>query len=100
MHLSMTALFLSIAIAIIQGDVRDDCFCGVANYEGRRITRGNLSKPFQYPWMIILINVNEQPYCGGSLISDRHVSNKKLSWQTLSFTFLQVLTAQHCISFQ
>lgn len=74
MHCLMIALFFSITLARIYGEVRDDCFCGVANYEGRRITKGSISKPWKFPWMIILIDGNQRSYCGASLISDRHVT--------------------------
>jgi secreted trypsin-like serine protease len=70
----MIALLFSITLARVCGEVRDDCFCGVANYEGRRITNGDVTKPWKYPWMVTMLDKNERAYCGGSLISDRHVS--------------------------
>lgn len=59
----MFLFFLS--LTQVYGYIRDDCFCGIANYEGRRITNGAVSKPFQYPWMVVLIDGNKKPYCGG-----------------------------------
>ena len=81
MHHLLIALFFS--VTIVYGDIRDDCFCGVANYEGRRITKGTVSMPWKYPWMVSLIDSNQRAYCGGSLISDRHVISKHLNFMKL-----------------
>lgn len=60
---------------------RNDCICGEANAEGRRIIMGIETNPWKYPWMVALFSRHDKAYCGGALISDKHV-----------------LTAAHCIS--
>lgn len=58
------------------------CTCGVANVPNRdnRIVGGSESRENKYPWMIRLVDLVSNGYCGGSLISDQHV-----------------LTAAHCV---
>ena len=58
------------------------CTCGVANISNRinRIVGGSVSLENKYPWMIRLVDLVSNGYCGGSLISNQHV-----------------LTAAHCV---
>jgi len=57
-----------------------DCSCGIEN-TGGRIIGGSETVPHRYPWMVALVQPNQptRQFCGGTLISDRHV-----------------LTAAHC----
>lgn len=73
MKISIVALSLILTLARVCGFVRDDCHCGIAITEGRRITKGVLTKPFKYPWMVALFNSHKKAFCGAALISDRHV---------------------------
>jgi len=56
------------------------CSCGVEN-TATRIIGGIEARPNRYPWMVALVQPNNPraQFCGGTLISDRHV-----------------LTAAHC----
>ena len=73
-----SVLILILTTARVCGYLRDDCFCGVANAESRRITNGAAVSPFRYPWMVAIFNAHKKAFCGGSLISDRHVTNFNL----------------------
>lgn len=70
----LLVLVLSLSISSVCGYLRSDCSCGVGNAESRRITNGVVAKPFQYPWMVAIFNAHNKAYCGGSLISDKHVN--------------------------
>lgn len=100
-----SVLILIFTTAHVCGYLREDCVCGVANTESRRITNGNVVKPFRYPWMVAIFNAHKKAFCGGSLISDRHVIKlHKLVSCTIEKTFFgtsfQVLTAAHCVSWE
>lgn len=70
----LIVLSLTVSLAPAIAYVRDDCYCGISNAEGRRITKGIVTKPFKYPWMVPLFNSHKKAYCGAALISDRHVT--------------------------
>lgn len=67
------AVLMSFALARVSGFVRDDCVCGVANTDSRRIIKGTVTEPSKYPWMVALYSTEKKAYCGGALISDKHV---------------------------
>ena len=54
--------------------------CGVSLKDGRRIVGGKPADPQEYPWTAALLRNGATQYCGGVLITDRHV-----------------LTAAHCV---
>ena len=67
-------------VATTASSTGGQCQCGVANKAGNRIVGGQRTDANEYPWQVGLINKGATtPFCGGSLISDRHV-----------------LTAAHC----
>lgn len=72
-------LTLSFTLFLVRagGFVRNDCFCGIGNDEGRRITKGVITEPWKYPWMVLILTKYNKAYCGGALISDRHVNENK-----------------------
>lgn len=65
-------MFLSFALA--RGYDRDDCICGAMNTDVKRIVNGRETIPNKYPWMVALFDRNRKVYCGGALISDKHVT--------------------------
>ncbi|XP_023288494.1 proclotting enzyme, partial [Orussus abietinus] len=54
--------------------------CGVSSKSKTRIVNGRPADPREWPWMAALLRPDADQYCGGVLITDRHV-----------------LTAAHCI---
>lgn len=80
MQLILIVLLLTFLFA--RGFIRDDCYCGISNSDSRRITMGVQTKPFKYPWMVLMFSSHNKPYCGGALVSDS-----------------LVLSAAHCFSF-
>lgn len=102
MQKSFSVLILIFTTARVNGYLRSDCVCGVVNTESRRITNGVVVMPFKYPWMVAIFNAHKKAYCGGSLISDRHVTTSACSKrERITFwTYFQVLTAAHCVSWQ
>jgi len=57
------------------------CQCGVKNSKTSKIVGGKPADKHEYPWMVaLLLKSGKEPFCGGSLITVKHV-----------------LTAAHCI---
>ncbi|XP_034940723.1 proclotting enzyme-like [Chelonus insularis] len=54
--------------------------CGMASKSRTRVVGGQPADPKEWPWMVALIRRGSRQYCGGVLITDRHV-----------------LTAAHCL---
>ncbi|XP_044584591.1 proclotting enzyme-like isoform X2 [Cotesia glomerata] len=54
--------------------------CGVSSKGWTRVVGGQPANPKEWPWMVALIRRDSDQYCGGVLITDRHV-----------------LTAAHCL---
>ena len=54
--------------------------CGVNSRSNTRIVAGQPADSKQWPWMVALLRENMEHYCGGVLITDRHI-----------------LTAAHCV---
>ncbi|XP_011301302.1 proclotting enzyme [Fopius arisanus] len=54
--------------------------CGMSSKSKTRIVGGRPADPREWPWMVALIRTDADHYCGGVLITDRHV-----------------LTAAHCV---
>jgi len=57
------------------------CRCGMKNVQTSKIVGGQPANKHEYPWMVALVaRGRNEPFCGGSLITERHV-----------------LTAAHCM---
>ncbi|CAL7938335.1 unnamed protein product [Xylocopa violacea] len=54
--------------------------CGTTSKNRNRLVGGRPTSPTEWPWMVALLRRNQTQYCGGVLITDRHV-----------------LTAAHCV---
>lgn len=54
--------------------------CGTTLKSRSRLTGGRPADPTEWPWMVALLKKDKSQYCGGVLITDRHV-----------------LTAAHCV---
>lgn len=78
METSLIVLSLTVHLAFVFSYTRHDCFCGVSNAEGRRITNGVVAKPNKYPWMVPLFTGKQMAHCSGALISDQHVTSFRL----------------------
>merc|ERR1712002_83493 len=66
---------------IAEAVARASCLCGIkGGIQTDRIVGGQEAEKHEYPWQVGLVNRNgKTPWCGGTLISDRHI-----------------LTAAHC----
>jgi len=74
-----TAAPVANTTAATGGTTGGSCTCGIPN-RSNRIVGGQETEVNEYPWQVGLVSANgKQPWCGGTLISDRHV-----------------LTAAHC----
>lgn len=54
--------------------------CGTTLKSRGRLAGGRPADPTEWPWMVALLREDKSQYCGGVLITDRHV-----------------LTAAHCV---
>ena len=54
--------------------------CGLNIKHGTRIVGGRPADPQEWPWMAALLRDGDDNYCGGTLITDKHI-----------------LTAAHCV---
>lgn len=61
--------------AAVRDDQQQERGCGVATKQFPKIAGGRPADPGEYPWMAALItrNIRSGAFCGGVLITDRHV---------------------------
>jgi len=85
----------------------DSCQCGVKNSITSKIVGGKPADKHEYPWMVALVFRGEKkPFCGGSLITERHVLTAAHCFKPFDFDlivtkeYIQVLVGYHRISDQ
>ncbi|XP_040574608.2 venom protease [Lepeophtheirus salmonis] len=71
------------------------CKCGTKNVNSR-IVGGKEVEENEYPWHIGIVNIGENlPFCGGALVTDRHVVTAGHCFQT--FRKVEILLGEHNI---
>jgi len=73
------------------------CSCGVAN-TANRIVGGVETETNEYPWQVALVSASgKHPFCGGTLISSRHVLTAAHCTAGSSANSIAVLVGEHRI---
>merc|ERR1711962_290683 len=77
-----------------------DCQCGIkGGSDSNRIVGGQETEENEYPWQVGLVSRGgTTPWCGGSLISERHVLTAAHCTEDLSARRIQVLLGEHRIN--
>jgi len=72
-----------------------NCQCGIPN-RSNRIVGGVETEVNEYPWQVGLVSRNGRtPYCGGTLISDRHVMTAAHCTAGSSASRIYILLGEH-----
>merc|ERR1712180_11041 len=76
-----------------------DCQCGIkGGSDSNRIVGGQETEVHEYPWQVGLVSRGgTTPWCGGSLISERHVLTAAHCTEDESARRIQVLLGEHRI---
>ena len=62
-----------VTTTVDNGGNTEQCTCGIPN-RSNRIVGGQETEVNEYPWQVGLVSSSgTRPWCGGTLISDRHV---------------------------
>merc|ERR1712240_14175 len=77
-----------------------DCQCGIkGGSDSSRIVGGQETEENEYPWQVGLVRRGgTTPFCGGSLISERHVLTAAHCTEATSAGRIQVLLGEHRIN--
>merc|ERR1712180_314544 len=77
-----------------------DCQCGIkGGSDSTRIVGGQETEVHEYPWQVGLVSRGgTTPWCGGSLISERHVLTAAHCTEDSSARKIQVLLGEHRIN--
>ena len=80
------------------GQYTNVCNCGIPN-RMTRIVGGQETDINEYPWHVGLVNINGyNPFCGGSLISPRHVLTSAYCIQDItSPSSVEIILGEHSI---
>jgi len=102
--LGLTTWLLPLLILFIlpsvwaQGD--GSCQCGVKNVQTSNdyIVGGQEADKHEYPWMVALVHRGKKsPFCGGSLITERHVLSAAHCFDRVTKDNMEVLVGLHSI---
>merc|ERR1711962_1745049 len=77
------------------------CQCGVKNSITSKIVGGKPADKHEYPWMVALVyrgHNDKGPFCGGSLITERHVLTAAHCFKDETKEGIQVLVGFHRIN--
>jgi len=86
-------------VGAVLAQQRLPCSCGVENVSGR-IIGGSETRPNRYPWMVALVQPNQprRQFCGGTLISDRHVLTAAHCFDQTNESGVHVVVGAHRLS--
>merc|ERR1712098_440765 len=73
------------------------CQCGIkGGTESDRIVGGQETEQHEYPWQVGLVSRNgKTPWCGGTLISDRHIMTAAHCTAGSTASSIQILLGEH-----
>merc|ERR1712112_399109 len=73
------------------------CQCGIkGGTQSDRIVGGQEAEQHEYPWQVGLVSKNgKTPWCGGTLISDRHILTAAHCTAGMTTANLQILLGEH-----
>merc|ERR1712112_604265 len=73
------------------------CQCGIkGGIQSDRIVGGQETEQHEYPWQVGLVSRNgKTPWCGGTLISDRHILTAAHCTAGMTTANLQILLGEH-----
>lgn len=68
-------VFLLVLCVMVQGQELRDPYCGQREGAGLRSYGGEDTTEGEWPWIVALTNrlIDEEYFCGGSLVSQKHV---------------------------
>nr|AAP12674.1 trypsin precursor LlSgP3 [Lygus lineolaris] len=109
MQLTTVVLLLGAAVAYAQdssewglggGKVQTNCTCGYTNKNGGRIVGGRQTKVNEYPLIAAIVNRGRPNFifCGGTIITERHVLTAAHCKPKNPFQPLSVVLAEHQVS--
>ena len=76
-------------------EVSSSCKCGIPN-RSNRIVGGVQTEVNEYPWQVGLVRPNgRSPFCGGTLISDRHVMTAAHCTAGQSASNIRIILGEH-----
>merc|ERR1712227_85627 len=84
-----------VTTTVDNGGNTEQCTCGIPN-RSNRIVGGQETEVNKYPWQVGLVSSSgTRPWCGGTLISDRHVMTAAHCTAGSSASSIKVLLGEH-----
>jgi len=84
-----------VTTTVDNGGNTEQCTCGIPN-RSNRIVGGQETEVNEYPWQVGLVSSSgTRPWCGGTLISDRHVMTAAHCTAGSSASSIKVLLGEH-----
>ncbi|XP_063235397.1 venom protease-like [Bacillus rossius redtenbacheri] len=72
--------------------------CGVSSLQGARIVGGQPADLKEWPWMVALVRAPDLQFCGGVLVTDRHVLTAAHCVQSMELKSLRVRLGEYDLS--